>query len=147
MGAGAMNQLAQLSDIPHARVADNAGVKKRGWYGDQDWWTAERSAEMTKLWATGKPAEEIGRAMGTSKNAIVGKARRLNLPMRRGAPVKRHLDALSFDKLSREECRFPFGDPKANDFHFCGAPPVPGKPYCQTHCALCYVPGSTKAAA
>jgi GcrA cell cycle regulator len=41
--------------------------------------------------------------------------------------------------LRRHHCRYPFGDPKAPDFHFCGAPIARG-PYCAEHYALCYRP-------
>lgn len=37
-------------------------------------------AEMKDLWALGIPAEEIGRRIGKSKRAVIGKADRLDLP-------------------------------------------------------------------
>jgi GcrA cell cycle regulator len=36
-------------------------------------------------------------------------------------------------------CLWPIGDPGDADFHFCGADPVPGKPYCQEHAARAYI--------
>lgn len=36
-------------------------------------------------------------------------------------------------------CCWPIGDPGMPGFHFCGAHPVPGKPYCAEHCAVAYV--------
>lgn len=36
-------------------------------------------------------------------------------------------------------CLWPIGDPGDPDFHFCGAPAVPGKPYCASHCAKAYI--------
>jgi GcrA cell cycle regulator len=45
--------------------------------------------------------------------------------------------------LSSQTCRWPIGDPKHEDFRFCGKPVVPGKPYCGEHCATAYV-GSSK---
>ncbi|MBB3883010.1 GcrA family cell cycle regulator [Acetobacter oeni] len=36
-------------------------------------------------------------------------------------------------------CCWPLGDPGMPDFHFCGATPLPGKPYCAEHAALAYV--------
>lgn len=35
-------------------------------------------------------------------------------------------------------CMWPVGDPKQADFHFCGAPAEPGRPYCSQHCAAAY---------
>lgn len=46
-------------------------------------WTAEREQALRDLWAdTALSAAAIGRQLGLSKNAIVGKARRLDLPNR-----------------------------------------------------------------
>ncbi|GBQ86243.1 hypothetical protein AA13595_1849 [Gluconacetobacter johannae DSM 13595] len=36
-------------------------------------------------------------------------------------------------------CCWPLGDPGTPGFHFCGATPVPGKPYCVEHAQLAYV--------
>lgn len=36
-------------------------------------------------------------------------------------------------------CLWPIGDPGDEDFHFCGEPAVPGKPYCDEHCARAYI--------
>ena len=36
-------------------------------------------------------------------------------------------------------CLWPIGDPGDPDFHFCGEPAVPGKPYCASHCAKAYI--------
>lgn len=36
-------------------------------------------------------------------------------------------------------CCWPLGDPGTPGFHFCGATPLPGKPYCAEHAALAYV--------
>ena len=42
------------------------------------------------------------------------------------------------ERLRATDCRFPFGDPRAEDFGFCGAPIRPGSVYCRAHHALCY---------
>lgn len=31
------------------------------------------------------------------------------------------------------ECRWPIGDPRHADFHFCAAPQAAGRPYCSAH--------------
>ena len=50
-------------------------------------WTNEIIAQLTQLWMEGHSTAEIGRRLGFSKNAIVGKARRVGLPGR-PSPVK-----------------------------------------------------------
>ena len=45
-------------------------------------WNDETIARLRALWAEGLSTAEIGRRMGISKNAVVGKAHRLNLPAR-----------------------------------------------------------------
>ena len=51
-------------------------------------WTQDRVDTLTKLWAEGLSASEIGRRMEVSKNAVIGKAHRLGLPSR-PSPIKR----------------------------------------------------------
>ena len=36
-------------------------------------------------------------------------------------------------------CCWPIGDPGTPGFHFCGATPLPGKPYCAEHAQIAYV--------
>ena len=50
-------------------------------------WTPERIGELEKLWAEGLSTAEIGRRIGVSKNAVVGKAHRLGLPGRQ-SPIE-----------------------------------------------------------
>jgi GcrA cell cycle regulator len=59
-------------------------------------WTEDRIEQLRKLWEQGLSASAIGRQLGVSKNAVVGKAHRLKLParpspIRKGArpPVRR----------------------------------------------------------
>jgi GcrA cell cycle regulator len=35
-------------------------------------------------------------------------------------------------------CQWPIGEPGHDGFHFCEAPAVQGKPYCEYHCAAAY---------
>jgi GcrA cell cycle regulator len=50
-------------------------------------WTDERIQELSRLWQAGHSASEIGKLLGVSKNAVVGKAHRLKLPSR-PSPIK-----------------------------------------------------------
>ena len=45
-------------------------------------WTPESIADLRAHWSSGLSTAEIGRRMGISKNAVIGKARRLELPAR-----------------------------------------------------------------
>ncbi len=45
-------------------------------------WTDDTIRELRRLWSEGHSTAEIGRRMGISKNAVVGKAHRLDLPAR-----------------------------------------------------------------
>ncbi len=51
-------------------------------------WTDETIAKLRTLWAEGLSTAEIGRRLNISKNAVVGKAHRLNLPSR-PSPIRR----------------------------------------------------------
>jgi len=132
-------------------------------------WTDERISELSRLWDSGYSASAIGRMLGVSKNAVVGKAHRMRLASRpspirreRRIPVRRRVPLLT--KLVDHQpsvspppppppeprlaartdgkgpnCLWPIGDPRQVDFHFCGAPAVEGKPYCPDHCARAYI--------
>ena len=45
-------------------------------------WSEAKIAELKRLWSEGLSSAEIGRRLALSKNAVVGKAHRLDLPGR-----------------------------------------------------------------
>jgi GcrA cell cycle regulator len=51
-------------------------------------WNDETIVRLRSLWTEGLSTAEIGRRMGVSKNAVVGKAHRLGLPAR-PSPIRR----------------------------------------------------------
>ena len=134
-------------------------------------WTDEQVEELKRLWEKGLTTGEIGKALGVSKNAVVGKAHRLGLngrpsPIRRGdeeteetvseavekkketkaaaskkstAKEKEKRKLFTVNDLTSTSCRWPIGDPKDEDFHFCGKEALPDKPYCAEHAAIAYV--------
>lgn len=55
-------------------------------------WTEDVISRLRALWAEGHSTAEIGRRLGVSKNAIVGKAHRLDLPAR-PSPIRRDPNA------------------------------------------------------
>lgn len=49
-------------------------------------WTPEQDAELERRWLAGESTAAIGRAMGLTKNSIIGRSRRIGLP-RRASPL------------------------------------------------------------
>jgi GcrA cell cycle regulator len=84
-------------------------------------WTPERVDRLTELFEEGLPTAEIGRRLGLTKNAVIGKLHR------------------NFFEFNGPSCLWPHGHPDDADFHFCGARPLAGKPYCAEHAAVAYV--------
>jgi GcrA cell cycle regulator len=42
--------------------------------------------------------------------------------------------------LESHDCRWPIGEPRQPDFHFCGARQAPGRPYCALHWEMAFQP-------
>jgi GcrA cell cycle regulator len=47
-------------------------------------------------------------------------------------------------ELKDRMCRWPLGDPRDADFHFCGGTGVPGLPYCPEHAKMAYQAARTR---
>lgn len=52
--------------------------------GTSAWWNQERKTELEGKWADGLTSGQIASEMGVSRCAILGKVRRMGLPMRKG---------------------------------------------------------------
>ncbi|MBV8889500.1 MAG: global cell cycle regulator GcrA-like protein [Alphaproteobacteria bacterium] len=100
-------------------------------------WTDERIEELVRLWEAGVTTAEIGRQIGVTKNAVIGKVHRLGLMPRVITPLPEPPRNV-FD-FNGPSCLWPYGHPGDEDFHFCGDRPIPGKPYCATHNAVAYI--------
>lgn len=48
---------------------------------------------------------------------------------------------LSLAKLTESTCKWPIGDPRGEDFHFCGRDSFEALPYCQYHAGVAYRSG------
>src|SRR5262249_9021965 len=62
------------------------------------------------------------------------------------APLPAVLSLTTAEKviaLASGACRWPYGDPRHSDFHFCGNP-VAEKPYCEHHCTMAYMAPPTR---
>lgn len=107
---------------------------------ESPFWTAERIALVKERWEEGATCSAIAAEVGEgcTKNQIIGKARRLDLPMR-FQPKEKPKPRDPFDGLGGSDCRWPIGNPGDADFHFCGGSALPEKPYCDRHCAKAYI--------
>lgn len=100
---------------------------------------------LRQLWDEGVTTRQIGVTLSqefgldVSKNAALGKAKRIGCPDRvvhRPAP-RRQIATFDFDG---PVCMWPIGHPGDENFHFCGSPHVtPRKPYCSNHAAIAYI--------
>ena len=123
-------------------------------------WTDERLKKLVALWDEGLSISVIGKQLGVSRNSIAGKVSRLGLKRHpaKSAPqdtpggAATTLSSMDASKLplklalrkidwSQSKCSWPIGDPKSNDFSFCGLDVVQGKPYCNEHCFEAYTTG------
>jgi len=116
-------------------------------------WNPERIAQLTELWNQGLSTAEIGRRIGVTKNAVVGKAHRLLLTPR-PSPLKRkpgpRVQKVTKPRvvaLTGPSCSLPIGNTGDKSFRFCDAPPVPGKPYCAEHAQMAYIRPKNSSAA
>ena len=107
-------------------------------------WTPERAAALITWWNEGICASEIGRRLSITKNAVIGKAFRLQLPKRWPSSPTQSDDQsiIRLERLGGGMCSWPLGATDETGFHFCGSAAVPGKPYCPTHCKLAYLPAA-----
>jgi hypothetical protein len=97
-------------------------------------WTEEDDKRLRNLYKY-YTYSQIAGMMGTTKNACIGRARRIGLignQVRKkdifyedGEPLM-----IPIEKLQRDSCRFPFGDGKA--MKFCGVKRQ-GPSYCGDH--------------
>ena len=120
-------------------------------------WNDTKLKELEDLWKQGHPISKIGEILGVSRNSVAGKAHRMGLPKRTSPISSVKKENLSVEKnnetininlplkiklrsvqWSRTKCCWPGGDPKQNDFKFCGQDIFPGRPYCDKHSLLAY---------
>ena len=120
-------------------------------------WDDVKLKKLENLWKEGHPISKIGEMLGVSRNSIAGKAHRMGLA-KRISPIsvdkKQSTNSKIYNEItdqimplkiklrgvqwSRTKCCWPEGDPKLNDFKFCGQDIFPGRPYCDKHSLLAY---------
>jgi GcrA cell cycle regulator len=103
--------------------------------------------DLRRLWAEGLSASQIGDSLGVTRNAVIGKAHRLNLPSREivvtkvgRRPMPRRQVApsrggvgVTLEDLKSDECRWILSSGL-----FCGLK-ITKNCYCEEHAATSYV--------
>ena len=115
-------------------------------------WTDERVSLLRKMWVEGKTAAEIAKELGgVTRNAVIGKAHRLKLsnrvsPIQQNKkpvapakpPVEKKIEKILLQDnskpgidlldLKNSMCCWPKGDPRDENFGFCGEEAIIGRP-------------------
>ena len=101
-------------------------------------WTPERNAELRSRYSD-EGATRIAEGWGVTKSTVAGRANRMGLS---GPPGSRGRERVATPVVARPNprgsCQWPHGDPREQDFHFCGARAAAGRPYCTEHVRMAY---------
>ena len=93
--------------------------------------TESKKEPKPEVKQTNKPTPVIT----PSEEEDIKLAKTLNIPS--NEPAKK--GNLSLTELDNHTCRWPIGDPKDDNFHFCGKKVRLGQTYCEEHSAIAYV--------
>ncbi|MBV9549830.1 MAG: hypothetical protein JO256_09185 [Alphaproteobacteria bacterium] len=118
---------------------------KRGWHP----WRGADFSRLETMAAEGAPSSEIARELKRPRWSVEKHAAQRGITLQRikapslPAGSQPHPPALvladgrriGIMDLSATTCRWPHGDPTAEDFHYCGHKPKPGSRYCEHHAA------------
>ncbi len=112
-------------------------------------WTPERVEALTRLWAEGLSARQIAQKLGgVTRNAVIGKAHRLNLQRGAAVPAPPPEPApIVFEEppvdlgpdIKPWMCRWQTEEPGRQGLHICGKTAQPGRPYCAEHLTAAYL--------
>jgi GcrA cell cycle regulator len=119
-------------------------------------WTDDEIAALTAMWTRGATAREISKRLNRSRNAVIGKAKRLGInqpvkpepiivvvppapkpPPPPRAPKAEHY--VPFASLGPRSCYYPVGKHRDEPPDgFCGDPTHKHLPYCERHAKIAY---------
>ncbi|CAK7192312.1 hypothetical protein COMNV_00505 [Commensalibacter sp. Nvir] len=107
----------------------------------------KNSKEEADLKQNSKPSEKEIKPSKTGQDQYIKQARsekKNDLKNRLTDKIKKpKIEFVAIEETPKKrpytECCWPIGDPGTKGFHFCGAPAIPGKPYCLEHIQIAYV--------
>jgi GcrA cell cycle regulator len=116
-----------VSDLSHKPVHKGNTVT-----GPSPFW-AEHDAELRRYAEQGLTTKAAAEALGVTKNAVIGRARRVGIVWARqpmGGRAKRRIEMQqrSWNFPPPGMCVYPLGHPTEPGFHFCSMPVERGKP-------------------
>lgn len=134
-------------------------------------WTDDRINTLARMWKEGASAGQIGRALGITRNAAMGKINRLHItrsdegieearsavrrimltrqrPRQSFPEIEDEMstEAVPLEDLRNHHCRWPIGDPRADGFGFCGKRTKAGASYCADHAKVAFTTGEKRPA-
>ena len=112
-------------------------------------WTNERVNILTRLWAEGLSARQIATQLGgVTRNAVIGKAHRLNLQRGQSVPEPKPIPKppviqepppMNHPDVKPWMCRWPSEGPGRYGLGICGKTVQPGRHYCAEHLTMAYL--------
>ncbi len=104
-------------------------------------WSKKEDELLLKYKQEGLSASQIGEKLGRSKNAVCGRFARLCKFSSEHLTQYTCFSAVAeaVYSLKPDQCRFPLGDPRDNNFRYCSNKALPGYSYCKKHASIAYV--------
>ena len=118
-------------------------------------WTPERVDSLVRLWSDGLSARQIADQLGgVTRNAVIGKAHRLNLqrgtptpePAPQPPPPRIDYPITPMPEVKNWMCRWQIAEPGRFGLHICGKTVQPGRQFCAEHLTAAYLMRKSTAA-